>query len=67
MQHTITVFHDAGGWFWALQQDGAEVLAKSPTYATRDLAVDSARTAQQVAAQAVINLDDTMDAEREAG
>lgn len=61
--HTITVFRDAGGWFWALQQDGAEVIARSPTYSTRELALDSARTAQQVAAEATIRVDDAFDDE----
>jgi uncharacterized protein YegP (UPF0339 family) len=61
--HTITVFRDAAGWFWALQQDGAEVIARSPTYTTKSLAVDHARTAQQVAAQARIQVDDAYDEE----
>jgi hypothetical protein len=61
--HTITVFHDAGGWFWSLQQDGAEVLARSPTYSTRELALDRARTAQHVAGEAKIQVDDAYDGE----
>lgn len=61
--HTITVFRDAAGWFWALQRDGAEVIARSPTYTSQDLALDSARTAQQVAAQATIQVDDAYDEE----
>ncbi|RKS80692.1 hypothetical protein CLV35_0158 [Motilibacter peucedani] len=52
----VTVFRDSGGWFWSLQHD-EEVLGRSPTYPTRDLALESARTARVVAARAEVRLD----------